>query len=190
MADAERAAVAREARGQLKSTAETICACPWCLRIVPKQRLFVREYCVTMSAGAAALKAGYSKKSAGEIGCMLLKDDRIIEAINHHQGERVKAVDLEAETILRKMWEIVERCMTATPVLDREGKETGEWTFDATNAIKALHLLGQRHPKLWPKVAPQVTINPTVYNDNRILELFPNREALLEAAMKLPDEDE
>ena len=41
------------------------------------------------------------------------------------------------------MKENVERCMTAMPVLDREGKHTGKYRYQNNLANKALELLGK-----------------------------------------------
>jgi hypothetical protein len=45
--------------------------------------------------------------------------------------------------VLERLKENVERCMTAVPVLDREGKPTGEHTFQGNLVNKALELLGK-----------------------------------------------
>ena len=41
------------------------------------------------------------------------------------------------------MMAVAERCMTAEPVYDSDGRETGEYKFNATGANKALELLGR-----------------------------------------------
>jgi hypothetical protein len=45
--------------------------------------------------------------------------------------------------VLDRLKEIVERSMQAMPVLDREGNPTGEYTFQASSAIRVLELIGK-----------------------------------------------
>ena len=52
--------------------------------------------------------------------------------------------------ILNGIKETVDRCRQAVEVFDGEGKPTGEWKFDAGNAIKGFELLG-KHVGLWEK---------------------------------------
>lgn len=50
----------------------------------------------------------------------------------------------DAETVTRKLIDIAERCMQAEPVVDEFGHVVpGEWTFDATNANRALENVGR-----------------------------------------------
>ncbi|MFX4023029.1 terminase small subunit, partial [Streptococcus suis] len=58
-----------------------------------KQRIFIYEYIICVNATEAALKAGYSKKTAGQIGEKNLKKLEIKSAI----AERMK--QLESSTV-------------------------------------------------------------------------------------------
>lgn len=49
---------------------------------------------------------------------------------------------LDRQWVIERLMTVVERCMQAEPVLDREGNETGEWKFDSAGATRSLHLLG------------------------------------------------
>jgi hypothetical protein len=57
--------------------------------------------------------------------------------------EVIQKVAVDKDWIRDRLAQIVERCMQAEPVLDREGKPTGEFTFQAPAAIRALELLGK-----------------------------------------------
>jgi phage terminase small subunit len=52
--------------------------------LTPKQRLFIKEYLVDFNATQAAIRAKYSKESAGSIGSALLKKGAILEQIDQH----------------------------------------------------------------------------------------------------------
>lgn len=54
---------------------------------------------------------------------------------------------ISKETVIERIEEVYRRCMQAEPVLvyDKELKckvNSGEWEFDASNALKALKMLG------------------------------------------------
>lgn len=57
--------------------------------------------------------------------------------------EVITKVAVDKDWIRDRLAQIVERCMQAEPVLDREGNRTGEYTFQAPAAIRALELLGK-----------------------------------------------
>jgi phage terminase small subunit len=49
--------------------------------LTPKQRAFVIEYMKDRNATQAALRAGYSQKAAGTVGCNLLKNPVVAKLI-------------------------------------------------------------------------------------------------------------
>ena len=55
-----------------------------------KQARFVEEYVPTNNATEAAIKAGYSKKTAYSMGPRLLKHVQVVAAIEKRQAERLK----------------------------------------------------------------------------------------------------
>lgn len=72
----------------------------------PQEFLFVTEYCVDSNATQAAIRAGYSEKTAGQQGSQLLKRPHIRRAIDEHKENiRVKS-EITVEAILRRWWEI------------------------------------------------------------------------------------
>lgn len=58
--------------------------------LIDKQFVFVQEYLKNNNATQAAIRAGYSKKTAGKIGYQLLENPRIYKAI---QKEKDKAAE-------------------------------------------------------------------------------------------------
>ncbi len=108
-----------------------------------KQEQFVREYLIDLNATQAAIRAGYSVKTAYRIGANLLQKSSVREAIEKAQAERAKRVELTADYVLDGLREVAERCRQAEPVLDRKGNPTGEYQFDSGGANRALELLGK-----------------------------------------------
>jgi len=60
------------------------------MNLSPKQTAFINEYLVDLNASAAALRAGYSPKSAGTIGYENLKKPQIQQALEIRRAELIK----------------------------------------------------------------------------------------------------
>ena len=122
-------------------------------KLSPKQERFAREYMLDLNATQAAIRAGYSAKTAYSMGQRLLKNVEVQKAVQSAMDERSKRTEVNADYVLTNLLEIVERCMQRAPVLhkgeqvvDEEGNSV--WCFDGKNAIRALELLG-KHKGMW-----------------------------------------
>lgn len=116
--------------------------------LTPKQQRFVDEYCLDLNATQAAIRAGYSQKTATSIGSENLMKPDIAAAIQVRQHARAERSELNEAWILDHLKENVERSMVAIPVrsLDRDTKqmvETGEYVYQGNVANKALELIGR-----------------------------------------------
>ena len=58
------------------------------MTMTPKQKLFAQEYLVDLNATQAAIRAGYSKKTARKIGQENLTKPDIAKEIEKGKGER------------------------------------------------------------------------------------------------------
>lgn len=113
-----------------------------------KQQAFIREYLIDFNITQAAIRAGYSPKTAYSIGQKLLKNAEVKQAIDTAMNERKERTELSADYVLKNLQEIVERTMQRQPVMSKGVQAVDEqgnnlWCFDAKNAIKALELLGR-----------------------------------------------
>jgi phage terminase small subunit len=70
--------------------------------MTPKQRAFVSEYLIDLNATQAAIRAGYSAKTAGQGGDQLLKNIEVAAAIAKAQAERADKCDIDALWVLRE----------------------------------------------------------------------------------------
>ena len=121
--------------------------------LTPKQQRFVDEYLIDLNATQAAIRAGYSEKTAQQIGAENLSKLVIQEAIQNTQNIRSQRTEVTQDYVLKTIVETIERCQQIRPVLDRKGEhvlieaEDGElkaaYTFDATNVLKGADLLGK-----------------------------------------------
>lgn len=76
------------------------------MALTQKQRLFVDEYLIDLNATQAAIRAGYSKKTAGQIGDENLKKPQIAQAIKEAMDSRNKRVQINADYVLNRLVEI------------------------------------------------------------------------------------
>lgn len=112
-------------------------------KLTPKQDRFCREYVIDCNGTQAAIRAGYSPKTANEQASRLLANVSVSRRVHELQGKVAEKCEITAEYVLNGLREVAERCMEAKPVLDREGHETGEFTFNPSGANKAFELLGK-----------------------------------------------
>lgn len=128
-------------------------------KLAPKQQRFVDEYLIDLNATQAAIRAGYSKKTAEQYGYQLLQKTLVQEAIASGRAKATEKAELSVAWVLERLRTVTERCMQAEPVLDKRGDpvlvETpnGElvpaYTFQAAPANRSLELLG-KHLGMFP----------------------------------------
>lgn len=73
------------------------------MALTPKQELFVKEYLVDLNATQAAIRAGYSQKTARQVGAENLTKPVIADAITAAQGKRAERVEIDADWVLRRL---------------------------------------------------------------------------------------
>jgi phage terminase small subunit len=71
----------------------------------PKQRRFVDEYLVDLNAKQAAIRAGYSPKTAESQGSRLLSHAKVSEAIQHGQAQIANKYEVTQEYVIEKLIE-------------------------------------------------------------------------------------
>lgn len=89
--------------------------------LTPKQERFVQEYLIDLNATQAAIRAGYSAKTAHVIGPENLEKPDIKAAVARALDERSKRVQVDADYVLRRLYEMAEANMN-----DLCHKETGD----------------------------------------------------------------
>jgi phage terminase small subunit len=126
--------------------------------MTPKQQLFVDEYLIDLNATQAAIRAGYSVKTARQIGEENLSKPDIAAAVQVAMDKRSERTEITADYVLQSIVSTMERCKQAEPVFNRKGEhvevETPDggmakaYTFNAMGVLKGAELLG-KHLKLF-----------------------------------------
>jgi phage terminase small subunit len=76
------------------------------MEIAPRMQLFVDEYLVDLNATQAAIRAGYSKKTANEQGARLLANVSVMELIQKRMQERSERTEITQDMVLKHWWKI------------------------------------------------------------------------------------
>ncbi|KAB2720944.1 terminase small subunit [Brucella intermedia] len=71
--------------------------------MTPKQELFVQEFLVDLNGTQAAIRAGYSERTAKEQAAQMLAKPEIAAAINAAMGDRAEKLELTAERVLTEI---------------------------------------------------------------------------------------
>jgi phage terminase small subunit len=74
--------------------------------LTAKQQTFVREYLVDLNATQAAIRAGYSTKTAAEIGAENLRKPQIAEAVQKAIDARAERTQISADRVLAELAKI------------------------------------------------------------------------------------
>ena len=109
------------------------------MSLTPKQERFVEEYLIDLNATQAAIRAGYSAKTASRIGPELLGKTCVSEAI---QAQRAKLSERTMRTAADVMADIgrVRASAMQTVIDPQSGTEV---MISYKDAIKALELEGK-----------------------------------------------
>ena len=119
----------------------------------PRQKRFVEEYLLCGDPAAAAEAAGYSPVTAAAQGERLLRTPEVQRYRRERERKLFEAVGVTHAWIGRRLVEIVDRCMQATPHYARnpetkQREPDGTWEFDPAGAMRALHEL-EEHIRSW-----------------------------------------
>lgn len=101
-----------------------------------KQRLFVAEYLIDLNATQAAIRAGYSVDTAGEIGHENLKKPEIQKAIAKAMAERSKRTGVNQDRVVQELAKLA--FINMTDVIDGNGKIKDDATEDDKACIESI----------------------------------------------------
>lgn len=94
--------------------------------MTPKQKRFVAEYLIDLNATQAAIRAGYSKKTAYSIGDENLKKPEIAAAIAEGQARIADKAEITQDWLVEEFRENHRLAREHGPVKDRYGKPTNQ----------------------------------------------------------------
>lgn len=111
--------------------------------MTPKQAAFVDEYLIDLNATQAAIRAGYSAKTAGSYGHENLRKPEVQSAIADRSRARSERTEITQDLVLTDI-ELIKRD-AMREALDKEGNKA---MINHAAALKACELQG-RHLQMW-----------------------------------------
>ena len=105
-----------------------------------KQKRFCQEYIIDLNATQAAIRAGYSQKTAYSMASENLRKPEIQKYIQELQEGIKKRNRISQDEIIQDLIEIKNRCMQNVPVMNKGQQATDEegnniWKFDSQGAL-------------------------------------------------------
>lgn len=98
--------------------------------LTPKQERFAQEYLIDLNATQAAIRAGYSEKTAQEQGSRLLTNVMVSDAIAHGRKKISERTEITQDMVLREFAKIgfadIRKVAAwgSTPVVEDDGSMT------------------------------------------------------------------
>lgn len=110
------------------------------VNLTEKQDFFCREYIKDFNGTQAAIRAGYSKRTAGSIAGENLKKPEIQERLSVLISKRNEKVGVDAEYVLRRLVEI--DALDVVDILDEQGNllPVTEWPLSWRRSISGIDL--------------------------------------------------
>lgn len=97
------------------------------MALTPKQQLFCDEYLIDLNATQAAIRAGYSARTASSIGEENLRKPEILACLQERKKERHERTKINADYVLQRLAQIDE--MDVADILNDDGslRPVKEW---------------------------------------------------------------
>lgn len=122
-------------------------------RLGEKQKRFVREWLVDMNGTRAAIRAGYSEKSAANTASRLMKDP----AVQAYRDEILKAkfdeLGITRHSLAVEVYEMMQKCKGGTPHMvwnsdTKTYEPDGTWEQNEKGLYKGAELLSRLLDKM------------------------------------------
>lgn len=112
------------------------------MEITQRQKRFVEEYLMDLNAVQAAVRAGYSEKTARKNGYLLLKKPGVAEAVREAMAQRGERVQITQDMVLRELAAIGFAMVTDHTNVSGDGQirvvPTAELTEEQRRAIASI----------------------------------------------------
>lgn len=141
------------------------------MALTNKQRRFVEEYLIDLNATQAAIRAGYSEKTAEQVGYQLLQKTSVKQAIDEALAKRSEKAERKAADVLADVQEL------ARTAKREYLKEPANHNL-LNSTLKALELEG-KHLGVAQKIDIDGTIetkqSPANLSDEQLAEMLKER---------------
>lgn len=134
-------------------------------KLTAKQQRFVDEYLIDCNATQAAIRAGYSEKTADRIGHENLNKLEIAKAIEKQMNSKQKETIMKQDEVLELLTSIARgesQEYSSENTKSKNGVETttistGSSTPQTEERLRAIELIGKRYGMFTDKLQAEVT---------------------------------
>jgi phage terminase small subunit len=92
------------------------------MTLTPKQAAFVQEYLIDLNATQAAIRAGYSVRTAQRLGSENLSKPLVADAVTAAMKARSQRTELSQDEVISGIRDTIGRCNQSEAVCDASGK--------------------------------------------------------------------
>lgn len=174
-------------------------------KLTRKQQRFVEEYLIDCNSTQAAIRAGYSQKTAGRIGTENVQKPVIRAAIDKAMLERSERIRVDSDYVLQRLVDIDQ--MSVADILDERGvvKAVSEWPKIWQQFLSGMDVSemweGSGDEKIttgllkkikWPDKLKNLElmgrhVNVQAFNDKRTLDLGESTQDILKSIVQAID---
>ena len=130
------------------------------MSLTAKQEAFCQEYIVDKNGAAAAVRSGYSDKTAKEQASRLLTNVNVKARIDELLEEQSKRCQIDADYVLNGIKELNDICMGKTAIpMKIDGEEHMVTVFEHTGASKTYELMGKHFKMFTDKIDVDANVN-------------------------------
>lgn len=105
-------------------------------KLTDKQQLFVDEYLIDLNATQAAIRAGYSAKTADQQGSRLLANVKVKQAVAEKQAQRSKRTGVNQDRVVLELAKVAFAKMT--DIVDSKGRIKEDASPDDLACIESI----------------------------------------------------
>lgn len=140
-------------------------------KLTAKQQRFCDEYLIDLNATQAAIRAGYSKKTARVIGQENLQKPAVKAYIEERMKEKEAALVADSTEVMRYLTSVLRgQSQSEIVVVENIGDFTSEARLmqkapDEKERLKAAELLGKAHMMFTDKVQQEVDMDLNITVD-------------------------
>lgn len=114
--------------------------------LTAKEQRFCEEYVLDYNATRAAIRAGYSERSAASNAWKILRRPGVQNFLKRAQQEQRDRLCLSGDRVVLELFDLLEKCKEPEPVrvwskTEKKYVNTGEYKFDSRGALKTVELL-------------------------------------------------
>lgn len=135
------------------------------MKLTEKQRRFCLEYPIDLNATQAAIRAGYSPRSANRTAHVLLTKESVRELINTRIAEIDDDLMAKGDEVLKYLTSVMRGDDIEQTVVVADGVANVESYVDQRNRLKAAELLAKCHGLMVQRVDATGDVSVTFVDD-------------------------